>query len=134
MKHLILVAHGSRRKESNDEVRELVKKMAKTDHAYDFIGEAFLELSDPLIPPAIEESIKNGAKEIIVMPYFLSEGRHVAKDVPKDVQEVVEKYPEIDIKIAPYLGKSEDIIKIIFDQANLQSGVSFEQSERRQNK
>lgn len=118
MKHLILVAHGSRRKESNEEVRELVKKMAKTDHEYDFIGEAFLELADPLIPPAIEQSIANGAKEVVVMPYFLSEGRHVAKDVPKDVNEVIEKHPKIDIKIAPYLGKSEDIIKIIFDQAN----------------
>ena len=118
MKHLILVAHGSRRVESNNEIRHLVKKMTHFENNFDFIGESFLELAEPSIPDGIEQSIKSGAKDIIIMPYFLSAGRHVVKDVPKDVKKIADKYPNISIKIAPYLGKSADIIRVIFNQVD----------------
>ena len=118
MKSLLLVAHGSRRSESNDEVRALVKKMSSMDHGFAEIKAAFLELSDPLIPDGIRQLIHNGAKEVVVLPYFLSAGRHVVKDVPADVDVVQREFPDIKITIAPYLGEADEISDILFKQAN----------------
>ena len=75
MKYLLVVAHGSRRAESNDEVRELAAKLDKMEHGYDEVGAAFLELAEPLIPDGIISAIEKGADEVVVFPYFLSAGR-----------------------------------------------------------
>ena len=51
MHALLLIAHGSRRKESNDEVRKLSKKIIKNNNGeFDIFLCSFLELAEPLIP------------------------------------------------------------------------------------
>jgi len=119
MKALLLVAHGSRRVASNDEVRELTKKLSKEKHHYNHVDCAFLELSEPSIPNGLRSAIKAGAKEIIVLPYFLSAGRHVAEDIPEEVAIVQSESPEVSISIAPYLGHSHGLTTILLEQATL---------------
>ena len=114
MRGLLLVAHGSRRAASNDEVRKIVDILR--DRAGDRFGAVeagFLELAEPLIPDGIECLIRQGAKEVIVLPYFLSAGRHVAQDIPAEVAPKQEQYPDIDIRIAPYLGSAEGIVELL---------------------
>lgn len=117
MKSLLVVAHGSRREQSNDEVSELVSKMASMEHDYCEIKAAFLELADPLIPDGIRQLIENGAKQVVVLPYFLAAGRHVVEDIPADVKIVQDEHPYIQITIAPYLGAAIDIPQILLNQA-----------------
>lgn len=119
MRALVIIAHGSRRASSNDEVRELAARVAETEHEFHDVSCAFLELADPLIPAGVEQAIKRGAKEVVVMPYFLSAGRHVVSDIPAEVAKVCDKYPHINVKIAPYLGASESMTKIILQQSVL---------------
>ncbi len=105
MKALVVIAHGSRRAASNDEVGELACQLAGlVVNDYPIVGVGFLELAEPLIPDALEKAIAEGASEICVFPYFLSAGRHVVTDVPNEVQVVQDKYPDISIKMLPYLG------------------------------
>ena len=117
MKILILVAHGSRREESNDEVRELARVL--DDHAIDFnnVIPGFLELAEPSIPNAIRMATNNGANKIVVLPYFLSAGRHVVKDIPAEVDSIRSELSGVDIKVAPYLGSADGIADIILKQA-----------------
>ncbi len=117
MKYLLLVAHGSRREASNEEVRQLAAKMGTLDHDFDGVCSAFLELAEPLIPDGIREVITQGAKEVVVLPYFLSAGRHVVTDVPAEVDSVRSEFPDVKITMAPYLGISESIPTILLDQA-----------------
>jgi sirohydrochlorin ferrochelatase len=102
---LLLVAHGSRRSASNDEIRTLAKRLsAEQNDAFEMVEPAFLELAEPSIPDGIEFCIQQGAKEVVVFPYFLSAGRHVAEDIPAEVRVKQEQYPEIAIHVADYLG------------------------------
>lgn len=117
MKYLLLVAHGSRREASNDEVRQLATKMNTTRHDFDMVDSAFLELAEPLIPDGIRRAITKGANEIVVLPYFLSAGRHVVTDVPAEVDSVRPEFPDVKITMAPYLGIAESIPSILLDQA-----------------
>lgn len=105
MKSLVVVAHGSRRTASNEEVAELACQLAGLlVDEYPIVGVGFLELAEPLIPASLEKVIEQGATEICVFPYFLSAGRHVVTDVPEEVKIIQDKYPNITIKMLPYLG------------------------------
>ncbi|MEE9444539.1 MAG: CbiX/SirB N-terminal domain-containing protein [Cocleimonas sp.] len=116
MKHLLIIAHGSRRMASNDEVREVTRKFSQQIHDFDKVSTAFLELDDPSIPQGLLNAIEEGATEVIVLPYFLSAGRHVSEDIPAQVASVKEKHPKITIKIAPYLGASGSMPEILLAQ------------------
>ncbi len=116
MRALVIVAHGSRRDSSNDEVRQLAQRVAATEHDYDHVSCAFLELAQPSIPEGIEQAIAQGAQEVVVMPYFLSAGRHVVSDIPAEVALAADKYQHIEVKIAPYLGASEQMVELVLSQ------------------
>lgn len=118
MQALLLVAHGSRRTASNDEVRTLTTTLAERARAdFPIVRCGFLELAEPSIPDGIELCIQAGATEVVVLPYFLSAGRHVASDIPAEVRGKQTQYPHIKIRIAPYLGASAGISELLFKQA-----------------
>ncbi len=118
MKSLILVAHGSRRAESNDEVRQLtVALRERAGEGFDAVSCAFLELAEPSIPDGIEASVRDGATDITVLPYFLSAGRHVVTDIPNEVAVKQAQYPDVSIRIAPYLGAARGIADLLLSQA-----------------
>jgi len=109
MRALVVVAHGSRRAESNDEVRALTERLQVLAKGYDHVSCAFLELAEPLIPDGIAAAIAAGADEVVVLPYFLSMGRHVAEDIPGIVAESRRLHPQASIHIAPHLGSAPDL-------------------------
>lgn len=111
---LLVVAHGSRRSASNDEIRQLVERL-KTNvmNDFDLIEAAFLELAEPSIPNGIELCIQAGAEEVVVFPYFLSAGRHVAEDIPAEVKIKQDQYDDVKIRIAGYLGIADGISDMI---------------------
>ena len=119
MKALLLIAHGSRRQQSNDEVIKLTNKLRDNSAAeYAIIHASFLELADPSIPEGIKKCVDEGASSIVVLPYFLNSGRHVIEDIPNIVKDSQQNYPDIDIKIAAHLGASNMIMDLLIDSAN----------------
>lgn len=117
MTHLLVVAHGSRREASNNEISELVARLRNSCELFAGIDYAFLEIAKPSIQVALRQQIAQGAVDIVVLPYFLSAGRHVVTDIPEQVEQVSVDVPNINIKIAPYLGASENIDALLIQQA-----------------
>ena len=114
MKSLLLVAHGSRRAESNDEVRQLTRQLeASGNREFDQVACAFLELAEPSIPDGLRAAIRAGASEVTVLPYFLSAGRHVATDITGEVNIIRAESPEVEIVLAPYLGASPGVVELL---------------------
>jgi len=110
MKALLIVAHGSRRQTSNEEVRQItaqVEKLAGDD--FDWVGSGFLELAGPSIPQGIQQFIDAGATEVVVLPYFLSAGRHVAEDIPAQIEQVQVLNPQVIITQTSYLGSANGV-------------------------
>ncbi len=114
MKSLLLVAHGSRRAESNAEITVVAKSLSDRVHGnYAQTGYAFLELAQPSIADGIDELVNNGATEIIILPYFLSAGRHVHEDVPEIVNLKQKEYSDVKLHIAPYIGEAAEMIDVL---------------------
>lgn len=119
MAHLLLVAHGSRRQASNDEIKIMANNADKVSQQFQKVSHAFLELSKPSIPDGIRNCISKGAKKVVVLPCFLSAGRHVTTDIPEEVKIVQIEHPDIEITIAPYIGASDELISLILNLAKL---------------
>lgn len=118
MRSLLLVAHGSRREASNEEIRDLAQALAaKAGGSFEHVACAFLELAEPSIPDGIQACIDAGATEVRVVPYFLSAGRHVAEDIPAEVAIKQKEYPDLNIQITPYLGLAESVPEILLQLA-----------------
>ncbi len=113
-KFLVIVAHGSRRTESNEELMLIAKKLSTlTSSGFSEIHYGFLELAEPSIPEAILQCINSGADSVVILPYFLSAGRHVTVDIPNEVSKVQQQYPNIPLVLTPYLGSADALIDVI---------------------
>lgn len=121
VKALLLVAHGSRREASNDEVRQLAARVSDQSTGYDLVECAFLELAQPDIVAGGECLIRQGATEITAMPYFLVAGRHVVTDVPDEIERLRSRHPDVEIRIAPYLGAHAAMADLVLRQASTPS-------------
>lgn len=118
MKSLLLVAHGSRRPESNAEVVALADGLRNRAGAhFGWVGHAFLELAAPSIPEAMDQAAAAGAEELLVLPYFLSAGRHVVKDIPHEVELGLQQQPQLRVSVAPYLGAMQGVSDLLLDNA-----------------
>ena len=118
MKALLVVAHGSRRVESNNEVRALTGRLGAQAHGlYARVQCAFLELAEPSIPDGLRAAIREGATQVTVVPYFLSAGRHVVVDIPAEIEGVRKEYPDIEIVLAPYVGAAPGLTELLLQQA-----------------
>jgi len=115
---LLLVAHGSRRQESNLEIESLSKKIAKIDSKeFDKVMPAFLEFASPSIPEAIKKCSEIGAAKVTILPYFLSAGVHITRDIPNEISEASQNTPGLDIQIANYFGSRDEIAEILMKTA-----------------
>ena len=119
MKALLVVAHGSRREASNDEVRQLCARIQEKNgnEEFDVVRAGFLELADPSIPEGIEQCIRLGAERVVVLPYFLSAGRHVSEDIPAEVDKARAANPHVAIHLAPYLGSAPGVARLLVELA-----------------
>lgn len=116
-KSLLVVAHGSRRAASNEEVRELTVRLAgQAGDSFIRIECAFLELAEPSIPDGLRTLLSEGVAEVVVYPYFLSAGRHVVEDIPGEIEKVRDEYPEASITLASYLGSAPDLVLTMLKQ------------------
>lgn len=114
MKQLLIVAHGSRRAASNDEVRVLAEKVAQhLQLPAEQVQVAFLELALPSIETALDECFNNGTHEVSVLPYFLSSGTHVVNDVPREIAAAQEKWPDKVITMLPHIGAADTMVSLI---------------------
>jgi sirohydrochlorin ferrochelatase len=118
MEALLLIAHGSRRQQSNQEVTELADQLrAACDASYKIVHAAFLELASPSIGEGISLCVDDGASRVTLLPYFLNSGRHVVEDIPEIVGEAKIQHPDIDIIVAPHLGASSLMVDLLIDSA-----------------
>lgn len=120
LKTLLLIAHGSRREQSNAEIASLAESLAKrVQQQFRATRHAFLELADPPISDTIDQMVIDGASEIVILPYFLSAGRHVYEDIPTIIEDKQTQHAQVKFSVVPYLGEAPDIIELLADLSQL---------------
>ena len=110
---VLLVAHGSRVAESNREIEALAALLAKQLAPVRAVSHAFLELASPSIPEEIDSLAHAGVKRIVLIPYFLSAGRHVSEDIPALVEAAHRRNPGLRIEITGHFGAQDRVPEIL---------------------
>jgi len=109
---IILVDHGSRRPESNDLLLKVADAYARSSH-FELIEPAHMELAAPSIADAFDKLVARGARRIVVMPYFLSPGKHWAQDIPDLTAEAASRHPDVPYLVTAPLGLHPLISQVI---------------------
>ena len=118
-KALIIMAHGSRRAAANEEFFQLVAQVANTTSNYQLVRPALLEQAPPSLLQACRE-LPESVTEIDVYPLFFNQGRHVEKDIPAQVAEVLDAFPGRQVRLLDYFGSSSGLAALIGEHLSSQ--------------
>ena len=93
---------------------EQLAHQLRRDKRFPMVLCAYLEITPPSILDAIDQCVRQGADEILILPYFLLMGNHVKFDIPRIVSSAKRKYRFMaKIKLCPYLGYHEKITAVV---------------------
>ena len=116
MTGIVIFAHGSSVETANEAVRVVSRTVADAG-GFQLATTAFLEMGKPDLPVAVDELIAKGARKIVVIPYFLTTGIHLKRDLPRIVGEILDIQKDISIEIAPPLDGHPALATILLDRA-----------------
>ncbi|MCB2300330.1 sirohydrochlorin chelatase [Clostridium tagluense] len=115
MKSILVVGHGSRSKDALEVFNKVLDNFKLK--VEDNVEGCFMELCAPNIPDTIDIMYKNGARNIVVVPYFLFCGIHIKDDIPGILKEVKAKYVDLKISLARPIGYNKIIADILKENA-----------------
>ncbi|MDR0337041.1 MAG: CbiX/SirB N-terminal domain-containing protein [Planctomycetaceae bacterium] len=115
MRGILVVAHGSRVKETEEILISLLN-MAKPKVSEFCIEYAFMEFSDKTLENGIAALAAKNVSEIKIVPYFLFSGIHLKKDIPNMINQCMVQYPEIKIIMGRALGIDQRLADILADR------------------
>ena len=107
---VLVVGHGSRRAEANEDVREVARAICERGD-FGLVEPAFLEIEHPNIAEGFARLVQRGARDITVHPYFLSPGRHTRGDIPVEVSAAASGHPGISYRITEPLSAHPLVIE-----------------------
>jgi sirohydrochlorin ferrochelatase len=105
---------------ANDAVRAVAAAAAR-EGAWDLYETAFLECA-PRLDAAVAKLVARGAEKIVVLPYFLTLGIHLRRDLPKLVEALTREHG-IPIGVTPPLDGHRELSRILASRAREALGV-----------
>lgn len=111
---IVVFGHGSSIAQANDAVRA-VASQAAADGKWKLWETAFLE-ADPRLEEATRKLVAAGAQSILILPYFLTLGIHLRRDLPAMVRALAQKHG-IPIRVMPPLDGHTALSRILVERA-----------------
>jgi precorrin-8X/cobalt-precorrin-8 methylmutase len=118
MENIILIGHGSPRKEANniDLIGRLLHCAIHPECGSECVKVAYLQFAAPDIMTTIKGCVEDGARKIILHPFFLSSGMHVTKDIPEMISEARGIYPGVEFVYTEPLGIHEKLVQVVIER------------------
>lgn len=101
---LVLFAHGSRDPRWRAPFLELLADL-RAQEGEDSVSLAFMEFAPPTLMDAARRAAAGGVTRLKLLPLFLAGGAHVARDIPEQVGQVKEAFPELEVDVLPPVGE-----------------------------
>jgi sirohydrochlorin ferrochelatase len=114
---LLLIAHGSRRPDANSDLDYLVGQLRDRGH-FPVIEASFLELAEPTVEQGAARCVEQGAGRIVLLPYFLSAGVHVRRDLAALRDMLSRHYPGVELRLAEPLGRHPLLAEVVAQRAD----------------
>jgi sirohydrochlorin ferrochelatase len=100
---ILLIAHGSRQQTPNDDLHALAARL-REQGSYDIVESSFLELAEPELKAGGDKCVELGATRVLMIPYFLSQGVHLLRDLAAARDELNRRHPAAEFRLGAPLG------------------------------
>jgi sirohydrochlorin ferrochelatase len=112
---VVIFGHGSSVESANEAVRRVAAEAAAAG-GFELYETAFLDVP-PLLRDAAAQLAAQGAERILVVPYFLTLGIHLQRDLPEMVRKIEAQYPGLTVQVTPPLDGHPALSRIVVDRA-----------------
>ncbi|MHB8844988.1 MAG: precorrin-8X methylmutase [Nitrospirota bacterium] len=131
--NILLLGHGSPKKGANnlERVGKMLHGMMHAGCAEDCVRIAYLQFAEPGIMESIKKCVEQGAKKVILHPFFLSAGMHVTKDIPGLIEEARVLYPGVKFIYTEPLGVHEKLAQIVLERISAADDLAPAAIEKR---
>jgi sirohydrochlorin ferrochelatase len=118
---VVLVDHGSRRREANAVAEALAEQLrARLGGARVVV--AHLEIEEPDPASAVRRCVADGAREIVLLPLFLAPGRHGAGDLERIAGQAAASHPDVEVRCAEPIGAHPALVEALLDRLSGNGG------------
>lgn len=114
MNGVLILAHGSRRKETENTLQKVAQMVKEKITVPTEI--AYMEFSEQNIAYGLDQLVSRGIKQIKVVPYFLFSGIHILEDIPQELSDYAREHPGVTITMGETLGADPRIADILVDR------------------
>lgn len=112
---IVVFAHGSRLEPANEAVRAVARQLAAAG-GFTAVEAAFLELGQPDLEGAVKALVAQGCRDILVVPYFLTLGIHLERDLPRIINSLAAVFDTVQIRAAAPLDGHLALVEILLDR------------------
>jgi sirohydrochlorin ferrochelatase len=112
----VVFAHGSSVESANQAVRAVAAELSQRG-GYAAVEAAFLEGGRPDLAAAVAALAAQGLSRVVVIPYFLTLGLHLQRDLPRLIEAVRRLHPGLEIEVTPPLDAHPALIEAVLDRA-----------------
>jgi sirohydrochlorin ferrochelatase len=114
---LLLIAHGSRQPEANADLSRLADELRQTGR-FSHVEPAYLELAEPDIDAGAANCVRPGVRRVILLPYFLSAGVHVRRDLTAAQARLSTRFAGVEFALAEPLGPHPLLTEIVLQRVS----------------
>jgi sirohydrochlorin ferrochelatase len=115
---VILLGHGSRRFPEVARGLEIVARDVQVTVGPTVrVVAAFFEFLAPSLDEAVAQLAAEGARRVIVLPYFLFDGREVQRIIPEQLDALRRRFPALDLVQGPALGLDDRLVALAAQRA-----------------
>ena len=113
---VILLAHGSRLQEANEEVLQLAALMEKNEGTGLYCSVAFLQGGNPTLQEAVTKTVAADCTSIFIVPFFLTSGVHIREDIPEMLEQARQLNPGTTLVLCRPLGCDPRLASILWER------------------
>ena len=84
---------------------------------FELVSASYLELAEPNIDQGATTCIAEGAERVILVPYFLSAGIHVLRDLTGARDRLAGCFPKVEFRLAEPMGRHPLLVEVIAQRA-----------------
>jgi sirohydrochlorin cobaltochelatase len=113
---IVLFAHGSRDPHWHEPIAAVAQAIAERS-PHTVVRCAYLELSTPSLPQAVETLVAQGTDAVRVFPLFLGMGKHAREDLPQLMHSLRQTHPQVRFELLQAAGQWPALTALLADLA-----------------
>ena len=115
MKGVLILAHGSR-EDDTEKTMDAIAEMVKEKLPDTIIETAYLQFRERDLKNGLENLIRQGANDILLIPYFLFSGVHIRHDIPAEIDEFLRNRKDVKIRMGDTLGADPRFAEVLAER------------------